>query len=105
MNLVLLTSISIHIDIGLGCLIETFQKLLVDQVFTLLIIKANFILISIVFIVRVIASIFGLSLHIGKVGIILVTFFEVTLLLQIDNFGVIDTNRAFESLGTHNFVN
>ena len=69
-----------------------------------MLIQANFILVDILVIVGGISRVLRLLLLVCQVGIVLVSFLQFALLLQIDNLRVVDTDGAFECLGSHNFV-
>ena len=75
MNLILSPIwLPICLNISLSRFVEALEELLISQVFTLLLVKTNFIFVKILVIVRGISRILRLLLLVGQVGIVLVSF-------------------------------
>jgi len=78
--------------------------LLVLQVFAHLRVHVHLVVININELAIVIFVFCVFRMAFCQLSIVLVSLFEFTLLLKVDHFGVIDTNRASERLRPHNFV-
>ena len=80
------------INLSLGSLVQSFKEFFVVEILTLLLIQVHFIFIYFILIVlifRVASALFLLSCKICQV---LIAYFEFSFLLNIDHFGIINSN-------------
>ena len=95
--------LGVGIDVGLGCLVETFEQLFVDYILALLFIEVHFVFVVFVAFAFSLFSVFGGAL-VSQIGVVLVSLLQLFLLFEVDDLGVVDTDGASESLGAHHFV-
>ena len=91
------------INVSLGRFIQPLEQPFVVQVLSILLIHASFVIIDGVFVIRVACC--SRRLLVGQIGVILVSLFQLTLLLQVDDFRVVDADGAPECLGPYHFIN
>ena len=93
------------VQVFLSRLVETFQQALVLQILPLLFVQIRFILFTVVAVVILVvfAGVLRL-LPICEVAIVLVSLFELSFLLEVDDFGVVDTDGAAQGLSPDDLV-
>ena len=100
---VFILSTCISVQVGLRCLVQALEQSLINQVFASLLVQVGFIIVKERILVLFICLLALIALC--QLPVVLVSLLQLTLLLDVDHFRVVDTDGTPQRLRPHDLIN